>query len=83
MDYSAIMTALRQVSAFDLYRLRWAIDRQLDDPRWVLAVHARIHLGQTVDFYDPRDNLMHQGMVAELRRKHVVLCRLPVIQCHE
>ena len=73
MDYSAIITALRQASAFDLYRLRWAIDRQLDDPRWVLAVHARVHLGQAVDFYDPRDNVMHSGIVAELRRKHVVL----------
>jgi len=72
MDYSAIITALRQASAFDLYRLRWAIDRQLDDPRWVLAVHARVHLGQAVDFYDPRDNVMHSGIVAELRRKHVV-----------
>jgi hypothetical protein len=73
MDYSAILAALRQASAFDLYRLRWAIDRQLDDPRWIVAVHTRVHRGQPVTFYDPRDNALRQGVVNELRRKHVVL----------
>lgn len=73
MDYSEVIAALRQASAFDLYRLRWAIDRQLNDPRWIVAAHARVYVGQRVTFYDPRDNALLQGVVNELRRKHVVL----------
>jgi hypothetical protein len=34
MNYSDTIASLTQASAFDLYRLRAAIDRVLDQPGW-------------------------------------------------
>jgi hypothetical protein len=73
MDVSAILAALRQASAFDLYRLRWAIDRQLDDPAWVMAVRTRMNVGMRITFYDPQDNAMRDGLLVAFRRKHAVV----------
>jgi hypothetical protein len=73
MDYSATLAALNQASAFDLFRLRAAIDRVLDQPGWVDAVRARLRVGQLVQYFDPQTNRAHQGKLLELRRKQAVV----------
>lgn len=73
MDYSQILAALRQASAFDLFRLRAAIDRTLDQPDWMLAVQSRLQVGQIVTYFDPSTNRAHDGQVLELRRKQAVV----------
>lgn len=73
MDYSQILAALRQASAFDLFRLRAAIDRTLDQPDWMLAVLSRLRVGQTVAYFDPPTNRTHTGQLLELRRKQAVV----------
>lgn len=35
MNFSAVLKTLNQASAFDRYRMRTAIDRALDEPRWL------------------------------------------------
>lgn len=73
MDYSQILAALRQASAFDLYRLRAAIDRVLDEPNWMVAVQSRLRVGQAVQYFDPGTNRAHSGQILELRRKQAVV----------
>jgi len=73
MNYSDILSQLKTASAFDLYRLRAAIDRTLDEPTWMLAVRARLRVGQVVDYFDPQSNASHAGQVLELRRKQAVM----------
>jgi hypothetical protein len=73
MDYSQILAALRQASAFDLFRLRAAIDRTLDQPDWMLAVQSRLQVGQAVTYFDPPTNRAHVGPLLELRRKQAVV----------
>jgi hypothetical protein len=73
MDYSATLAALNQASAFDLFRLRAAIDRVLDQPGWVDAVRARLRVGQNLQYFDPQTNRAHQGKLLELRRKQAVV----------
>ncbi len=73
MDYGRILEALREASAFDLYRLRWAIDRELDDPRWIATVRQRVHPGQALTFFDERDNRLRSGVLLECRRKQAVV----------
>ncbi len=73
MDYSQILAALRQASAFDLFRLRAAIDRTLDQPDWMLAVQSRLRVGQTLSYFDPPTNRSHTGQLLELRRKQAVV----------
>ncbi len=76
MNFSDVFQTLNQASAFDLYRLRAAIDRALDEPRWLQAVQSRLKVGQTVQFFDLRANKLKPGQVLELRRKELVVLDL-------
>ena len=73
MNFSDVLKALSQASAFELYRMRAAIDRVLDEPRWLLAIQARLQIGQPVAYFDARANTLRRGQVLELRRKQVVV----------
>lgn len=73
MNYSEILAQLKAASAFDLYRLRAAIDRALDEPTWMVAIQAQLSVGQTVEYFDPQANASHLGQVLELRRKQAVV----------
>ena len=55
MNFSALLEALNQASAFELYRLRVVIDRVLTDPKWTVAIRAQLHIGQEIEYFDPRD----------------------------
>jgi hypothetical protein len=73
MNFSEVFQTLNQASAFDLYRLRAAIDRALDEPRWLQAIQTRLKVGQAVQFFDLRANKLKRGQVLDMRRKDVVV----------
>ena len=73
MNYSEIVTSLNSASAFDLFRLRAAIDRVLDEPRWMQSVQVRPKVGQEVQYFDPQANALKQGRLLEMRRKQAVI----------
>ncbi|MDO8789321.1 MAG: hypothetical protein Q7J42_14715 [Sulfuritalea sp.] len=73
MNFSDVLKALNGASAFELYRMRAAIDRVLDEPRWMLAVQSRIQVGRAVEYFDPQSNTLRHGQVLELRRKQAVV----------
>ncbi len=76
MNFSEVFQTLNQASAFDLFRLRAAIDRALDEPRWLQAIQTRLKVGQAVQFFDLRANRLKRGQVLEMRRKDVVVLDL-------
>lgn len=73
MNFSEVINSLSSASAFDLYRMRAAIDRVLDDPRWMHSVQSRLRVGQEVKYFDPQDNVLKSGVVLEMRRKQAVV----------
>jgi len=73
MNFSDVLKALNQASAFELYRMRAAIDRVLDEPRWVQAIHARLQIGLAIEYFDAQANTLRRGKVLELRRKQAVI----------
>jgi hypothetical protein len=73
MNFSDVLKALSGASAFELYRMRAAIDRVLDEPRWILAVQSRIQVGRSVEYFDPQSNMLRHGQVLEMRRKQAVV----------
>lgn len=77
MNFSAVLDALNQASAFELYRLRFAIDRKLDDPAWAVAVRSRLHVGQEINYFSPRENSIQRARIDEFRRKQVAVTDLP------
>lgn len=76
MNYTDTVASLNQASAFDLFRLRAAIDRVLDQPGWMAAVQSRLRIGQAVDYFDSQANRAFKGQVLELRRKQAVVLDL-------
>ena len=73
MNFSEVFKTLDQASAFDLFRLRAAIDRALDEPRWLQAIQTRLKVGQAVQYFDLRANTLKPGQVLEMRRNEVAL----------
>lgn len=73
MNFSDVLKSLNQASAFELFRMRAAIDRVLDEPRWLLSIQARLQVGQTIEYFDVQANTSRRGKVLELRRKQVVV----------
>jgi hypothetical protein len=64
-----ILDSLRQAPSAELYRLYLAIGKMLDDPRRILEVRQRLHLGMEVSYIggDPLAPPSH-GTVVELRQ---------------
>jgi len=73
MNFSDVLKALNDASAFELYRMRAAIDRVLNEPRWVLAVQSRVQVGQAIEYFDAQSNKLRRGQVLEMRRKQAVI----------
>lgn len=71
MNFSGMIEALNQASGFELFRLRAAIDRVLDQPHWLNAIQARLQVGQVVEYFDVQANALSRGQILELRRKQV------------
>ena len=73
MNCAAVLEALRQATDFELFRLRAAIDRALGDSKRVAATRRRVHRGLRVEYFDPRTNRLHQGLVLEMRTSTVIV----------
>ncbi len=76
MNFSETIATLNKASAFDLYRLRAAIDRVLGQPGWMDVARSRLRIGQTIEYFDPQANRAHSAQVVDLRRKHAVVLNL-------
>ena len=73
MNFAEVLNALNEASAFELYRLRAAINVVLDEPGRMLAIQTKLHLGQSIEYFDPRANAKRFGKILELRRKNAVV----------
>lgn len=71
MNFSDLIKFANQASAFELYRLRVAINRILEDPKWLNAVQSRLQPGQEVQYFNDRFNALRRGRVLELCKKYV------------
>ncbi len=73
MDYSHILQALQQATSFDLYRLKVAIDQQLENPQRTTAMRNRLKPGQVISYFDSTENRLIEATVLELRRTRILV----------
>jgi hypothetical protein len=69
-----ILDSLRQAPSAELYRLYLAIGKMLDDPRRILEIRQRLHLGMAVNYIG--DNPLGppaQGTIVELRQTQAMV----------
>jgi hypothetical protein len=73
MDYSRIIEELKQASLFDLYRLRVAIDHQLEDPQSIREIKSQLRPGQTITYFDGAENRLIEAQVIKLKRTRLLV----------
>jgi len=69
-----ILDSLRQAPSAELYRLYLTIGKMLDDPRRILEIRQRLHLGMAVNYIgDDPLGPPAQGTIVELRQTQAVV----------
>lgn len=76
VDYSALLKQLDAATPFELYRLRSALDRMLDDPLRIEQAKEMIRVGDEVEYFDPAENREVKAVVLKCNRTRVVVKRL-------
>lgn len=73
MNDPKLIEALSNASSLELFELSAIIDRLLADPRRVIAVRSKLHLGQTVRFMDWRTGQMRSGKILAIKDTQVTV----------
>lgn len=76
MNYSELIQLLDEASAFDLYRLRAALDNMIDDPRRIIEVKAALRMGQRVVYFDASENKALEAIVEQIKQTRAVVRNL-------
>jgi hypothetical protein len=68
MDWHNLMSTLaNQASDLELLQLQTAVEHLLMQPARMIAIRQQLHIGQTVQYLDVRDNRMHPAKVIEFK----------------
>jgi len=73
MDYTNLLNELNQASTFDLYRLSVAIDNELENPKRILNIKQKLHIGMELNYFDYVENRLIKAKLLEMRPKKVVV----------
>ena len=73
MNYTDMMNNLKTASLFDLFRLRAAISLELENPDRIKSVRLSFKVGDSLSFFDERENRLRSGIVIEKNTKYVSL----------
>ncbi|TVZ37839.1 hypothetical protein P886_2185 [Alteromonadaceae bacterium 2753L.S.0a.02] len=76
MNYSDIIQALNEASAFDLYRLQTALDNMIDDPKRLIEVKKALRLGMEIEYYDAAANRVEPAIVEKVKQTKAVVKNL-------
>jgi len=73
MSYSQFIEAIRHASAFDLFRLRAAIDIEIESPQKIAAIKSQLKVGQETTYFDTIKNRCVPCTVIALNVKRVAV----------
>ena len=73
MSDPKLIEALSNASSLELFELSAIIDRLLADPRRVIAVRSKLHLGQAVKFMDWRTGQMRSGKILAIKDTQITV----------
>ena len=73
MSYSQFIESIRHASAFDLFRLRAAIDVEIESPEKIRAIKSQLKIGQATSFFDRVKNRCVPCTIIALNIKNAVV----------
>ena len=71
MDFNQVMEQLKQASPFELYRLKEAINKHLQDEHIIAQIKRRLTPGQLITYFDREENRLIEARVIKLNRTRV------------
>lgn len=76
MDYSKILEELNKASSFDLYRLKVAINQQLENPQRLSEIKKCLKPGQKISYFDDTENRLIEAQVLKIMRTRLLVQNL-------
>jgi hypothetical protein len=76
MNFTDILKEMQNATSFDLFRLRCAIDLQLEDPARMATIKRQLKVGAEVEYFDPEQNRSIKARIVEVRRTRVSVLNL-------
>lgn len=71
MNYSEIITTLNNASGFELFRIKSAIQRMLEDPKCIAEIKQQLRINQAIEYFDPSENRIIKATITALKRTKV------------
>ena len=71
MNYSEIINTLNSASGFDLFRIKSAIERMLDDPKSIAEIKRHLRINQKIQYFDPAENRIIKATITAFKRTKV------------
>lgn len=76
MNYSEIINTLNQATAFDLFRIKSAINVMLEDPEKINIIKRALKVDQEIEYYDPDNNSSIKATIVKLNRTRLLVRHL-------
>ncbi|MBC8301759.1 MAG: hypothetical protein H8E55_39110 [Pelagibacterales bacterium] len=73
MDYTLLINELNKASAFDLYRLFVAIDKELRNPIRINLIKQQLVIGMELTYFNFVKNRLLKAKLLELRKTHALV----------
>ena len=73
MDYTLLINELNKASAFDLYRLFVAIDKELRNPIRINLIKQQLIIGMELTYFNFVKNRLLKAKLLELRKTHALV----------
>ena len=71
LSYSQFVEAIRSASAFDLYRLKCAIDVEMESPQKLQVIKSQLIVGQKTAYFDREKNRCVDCVIRKISRSKV------------
>ena len=73
MNYTEVIDLFKKASLYDLYRIRVAIQNEIEDPARIEAVRQCFAVGDHVFYFSRRKNSLIKALVLEKNQKNTVV----------
>jgi len=73
VDYSEIINTLNSASGFDLFRIKSAIERMLDDPARIIELKTKLRVGMEIEYFDSTENRIIKAVTLSIKRTKVTV----------
>ncbi len=73
MNIQAVFQELQSASDFELFRLKTAIDKLLEDPERINALREKMVIGMQLDYFDAKENHSIACELLEIKRTRATI----------